>query len=427
MDYNTDRQGVASSVSAARPAHESIVLNPNERRIARDGEAYALEEFAEFYGFTRGLAIWQQSECQDSAEQPVGITASHSQDENSAAQPVGITTSHSQDEDSAEQPGGITVLQWLASSPEQCVGTTAGHSEDSTEQSVGTTAGHPQGQQVRLAWDELVAMTPRRGCGGKAANVEQKRLRAHCFANGLWEVDLTDSTYDWRQLLKAMPEANSRTLVGTGVVKFSFRLLQNVRDSNYIKIDSGERHVFEIASTDGERWQLHFHKNGSMDKPVRIPPTAVLHSQPMNNAAGEEGPTWYLQDILDNSPQDNLPVGRHEVSMALNTILQSHSPQEVPFAVDITAISAFPWHRWLRNVVPNREIIGSGIVKVFALCLTSIQEAQIVFCHPDDTYTLAKPGKRLEYEQLTGWRDCQTFAQAPVQTASWLQTRALRL
>jgi hypothetical protein len=145
MDYNTDWQGIASSASAARPAHESIVLNRNERRIAWDGEAYALEEFAEFYGFTSGLAIWQQSECQDSAEQPVGITASHSQDENSAAQPVGITTSHSQDEDSAEQPGGSTALQWLASSPEQCVGTTAGHSEDSSEQSVGTTAGHPQG------------------------------------------------------------------------------------------------------------------------------------------------------------------------------------------------------------------------------------------------------------------------------------------
>ena len=75
MAYNTDWQGVASSASAARPAHESIVFNLNERRTAWDGEAYALEEFAEFYGFASGLAIWQQSECQDSAEQPVGITA----------------------------------------------------------------------------------------------------------------------------------------------------------------------------------------------------------------------------------------------------------------------------------------------------------------------------------------------------------------
>ena len=110
MDYNTEWQGVASSASAARPAHESIVLNLNERRIARDGEAYTLGEFAEFYGFKSGLAIWQQSECQDSAEQPAGITGIQSQAEISAAAPVGIKTNHSRDEDSAEQPVGSTAL-----------------------------------------------------------------------------------------------------------------------------------------------------------------------------------------------------------------------------------------------------------------------------------------------------------------------------
>ena len=88
-----------------------------------------------------------------------------------------------------------------------------------------------------------------------------------------------------------MPAAKSKPLVGAGVVKFSFRLLQQVRDHNYIKIDSGERHIFEIVCADSERWQLHFHKNGSMDNPVRIPPPstllqAVLTGQPMNNTLG---------------------------------------------------------------------------------------------------------------------------------------------
>ena len=87
------------------------------------------EEFATHYGFDSGLAMWRKSECLDSAEQPVDITASHL-------------------EDSAEQPDGIT-------------------------------ASHPEGQDVRLSWDELVAVTGSRGCGGKAANVKQKRLRAH--------------------------------------------------------------------------------------------------------------------------------------------------------------------------------------------------------------------------------------------------------
>ena len=81
-----------SPASAARPAHEPAVPNLNERRIAWDGEAYTFEELSTYYGFASGLAIWRKSECRDSAEQPVGSTA----------------------------------LLWLASSPEQCVGTTAG-------------------------------------------------------------------------------------------------------------------------------------------------------------------------------------------------------------------------------------------------------------------------------------------------------------
>ena len=83
--------------------------------------------------------------------------------------------------------------------------------------------------------------------------------------------------------------------------------------------------------------------------------------------SSEEGFTWHLQNILEATAQYSEPVGRNEVSMALATILQSYSPQQFPFAVDITDTVAFPWHRWLRNVVENRELIGCGIVKVCAL------------------------------------------------------------
>jgi hypothetical protein len=118
---------------------------------------------------------------------------------------------------------------------------------------------------------------------------------------------------------------------------------------------------------DSERWQLHFHKNGSMDNPVRIPPPssllqAVLTGQPMNNTLGsaappahEEGSIWRLHDILDSTAHDNLPIGRNEVHMALTTILQNQLPREVPFAVDITSTTVFPWHRWLSNVVTLRS------------------------------------------------------------------------
>ena len=72
----------ASPVSAAQP-----VLNLNERRMAWDGEAYTFLQFVEYYGVTAGLAHWML----DSAEQPVGPTASFA--EGSAEQPVGIIAS----------------------------------------------------------------------------------------------------------------------------------------------------------------------------------------------------------------------------------------------------------------------------------------------------------------------------------------------
>ena len=133
-----------------------------------------------------------------------------------------------------------------------------------------------------------------------------------------------------------------------------------------------------------------------------------------------------LHDILGLT-EDSLPLGRHGVHMALITVLQSYAPQEPPFGVDIIAATVFSWHRWLRNVVSNRELIHCGIVRLFALCQTTTLEAQLVFCHPDDTYTRAKPGKRLEYERLNGWRDCPTFVQASGAAASWKQTRAHQL
>ena len=49
---------------------------------------------------------------------------------------------------------------------------------DSAEQPVGITSSRPEGHHIHLSWHELVAMAGSQGCGGKAANAEQKRLRA---------------------------------------------------------------------------------------------------------------------------------------------------------------------------------------------------------------------------------------------------------
>ena len=77
-----------------------------------------------------------------------------------------------------------------------------------------------------LTWDELCEKTPRPASemrtNGRAKQIE---LRNHCHENKICEVDLVDDTYDWRLLLRSMPETNHSQVIEPGVVGFTFRLL----------------------------------------------------------------------------------------------------------------------------------------------------------------------------------------------------------
>ena len=125
-----------------------------------------------------------------------------------------------------------------------------------------------------LTWAQLVAMPclpilcfehglpleERRAC------THQRHLRIFCFENNMREVDLSDAGYEWRLLLKTMPSAITQDVIGVGVTRFTFRLLDSI-DENYTGYRgyTGERHVFEISCADGDRWHLHFHTMGSCD------------------------------------------------------------------------------------------------------------------------------------------------------------------
>ena len=131
-------------------------------------------------------------------------------------------------------------------------------------------------EPVLLSWDQLVAMPAMRkraGRGGKGACVKQRQLRVFCFENNIRRVDLSNSDYDWRLLLKTIPSLRTKAVIGPGVVSFMFRLLDDI-DWNYRghaitryyrkhPEDMGERHVFEMSCANGDRWHLHFHKGGS--------------------------------------------------------------------------------------------------------------------------------------------------------------------
>ena len=104
-------------------------------------------------------------------------------------------------------------------------------------------------------------------------------------------------------------------MVGPGIAQFKFRLLQGSRDSNYAKLDSGERHVFEILRVDTSAVHLHYHKNGNPDEPVTLPPTVL----PENANSGASQPTVpFVAMAVD--PSGSQPViGRREAVTALDS------------------------------------------------------------------------------------------------------------
>ena len=59
--------------------------------------------------------------------------------------------------------------------------------------------------------------------------------------------------------MKSLNTTVAQELVEPGVTAFRFRLLEHVRDHNYMRAgDTGERHVFELERSDGSLFHLHF-------------------------------------------------------------------------------------------------------------------------------------------------------------------------
>ena len=224
--------------------------------------------------------------------------------------------------------------------------------------------------------------------GGKAACAKQRELRQRLLAADELEIDLTCSDFNWKAMLKSLPTGAS--IVGPGVCKFTFRLLSDVVDHNYIKLDSGHRHVFEITRADGSSVHLHFHKNGRCDKPetFRRVPGEIGAAEPHHAKASFAFAKAVTFDeiILSEAPGDKLPFGRNEATMALESLLPD--ARQGIHAVNVTDGFAFPWQRLLRNTVTNREIIADGISAVYAVRTPHDSDGpQLFFCHPSSSYT----------------------------------------
>jgi hypothetical protein len=137
-------------------------------------------------------------------------------------------------------------------------------------------------------------------------------------------------------------------------------------------------------------------------------------------------PPWTFDDILQQTPKGGTRIGRNETHAALVTLFKAYFPtagNTHPGALDITDMQAFPWNRWLVNVLMNREVVKGGIVKVFAVRDAPDAKPMLAFCHPDDTYTTITTSKHPQIESQSPWRAAPMFTHAVVAQRSWMEAR----
>ena len=272
-------------------------------------------------------------------------------------------------------------------------------------QSVDPTTKHAndQGAPQMLAlpsvctFQEMQQMRPVNGIGGKAACTKQRDLRQVCLQNRVFEIDVTETWPEWRAVLRALPRNMQQLIIGNGIARVKFRLLEGVRDPNYAKKDSGERHVFEILRVDTSAVHLHYHKHGSLDDPVLVDPIAM----PQNANSGASQPTAPFIALSPSQPN----IGRREAVLALTRLLNA-CWNTGPGAVDITDGHAFDWKRFIANTMEHFEIAAMELEKVFALRTADSGPPQLALCTTGTRWKVMDPTqKNYKNTRLPGLRD----------------------
>jgi len=412
-----------------------------ERRPALDGELYTWEEFSLHYGALDAPSIWRQA--RPDFEACYGVSFDEVQRQ--------YVTVNAADDDvvpPAAAPSSSDVLPLATTSaPAQL----AAPSSSSAVPLAATSA------PAQLTIQELKEMGPVQGAGGKQMCQKQRSLRQELLPIGVYDKDLTHGTWNWKQMLKGLPLAMQEVIVGSGILTFSFRLLQNELDPNYRKIDSGERHVFHIERTGNTAVQLHFHKNGHMD-----PPTILTATMPTSSAtppaagslqpsgvsvatppaatslrpSGDEAPpiasfcpVVTVEQLLQPAAPTKL-IGRNEAHMAFLALLGddvTDVPDEVG-ARDVTDEVGFAWTRFLRNQFMLREMLGPGVCKAVVARFERNATPGLVLCRSDDRYVViqanAKNRQLFIYEH---WSLHPMLTNPRVAETPWMQIRCGRV
>ena len=75
----------------------------------------------------------------------------------------------------------------------------------------------------------ILSLAP--GVGGKIACQWQRELRRQCIEEGVSSKDVTnDPLYDWKQLLRSADTGFALRIIGQGIVRVVFRIIETERD-----------------------------------------------------------------------------------------------------------------------------------------------------------------------------------------------------
>ena len=298
--------------------------------------------------------------------------------------------------------------------------------------------------QVVLTGVQLEAMRRVSGRAGKYACSQQRDLRAQLLLTGEYEHDLTYGDWPWWDVIRSLPQDLRTLLVGPGVTMFTFKLVVGEMDHNYVgkPNDSGERHVFHIRRADNVAHHLHFHKNGSLDDPVKSQHTVTLPTTlPIGCVIRQDDFTiddynGALQPVgFDEGFITGPNIGRREAALACTILLDACGGQGRAASVDVTDEFAFPWRRWLlhqTNTYLYAVFRPQNIVRVFIyrglfdfdefhrLIRDDDDIPKIACCLADGTFVRYYPRSRTKKaEILDNWPAVRLFHRPHHVTLPW--------
>jgi hypothetical protein len=375
------------------------------RRIASDGYAYTWLQYVEEYGVD-AQRRWDDSYERSSYVEAYGDDARRCWDD-------------AYDRDEARPRRGTCCLSGDSDASQLAV-----NANGEPQPAAANDEGTPQ-EDALLALlsvctlQQVQEMQPMKGIGGKTAWAKQKELRQVCLQKEVFKIDVTETWPEWRAVLRALQPNRQQLIIGPGIAQVNFRLLEGVRDPNYAKLDSGERHVFEILRVDTSSVHLHYHKNGSFDEPT-------VHA---NSGASQS-------TVPSVAPSGSQPViGRREAVLALTVLLDNCWNNEAG-AVDITDGHGFDWKRFVANT-EHLEIAAMKLEKVFALRthywddMEDFGSPKLAFCTTGPTWKILDPTQAsYKNTRLPGlrcmaadWRLEPLFLQAQTQGRNWMRMR----